>query len=348
MVPGRYPMLEQTGSVYLDAPRPAHDYVAPRTYQALRRALAGSLILIGLMALTSASFLGGVRLTLRNPSTVTDAVDTSLDEPLVQDEIEREIADAIESSLIGEDVADLTLPFGIYIKAEALRIAPLVITDPAFRTELTALITEAHERILLERSDEPLDFAPITAAVVALIERESPDLARVVPTDTMLLTIDGHRLPDLTTPMAGLDRALRVAFLAALALPFAALIHPCRHRVLAWLGRWLLAMALISGLSAVGLPHLAGNLSGYSAVEVAVRALTVRLLGPAVVAGIIGTAAMSAAAVLKSRERRRVAEEGAAAALGANEPPLMASTASPQLDLSSRGLVDAKHPLTNI
>lgn len=341
-------MFEQTGSVYLDPPRHAEEQVAPRSYRGLRRILAGILILVGLTALTAAAFLGGVRLMLHDPTTVADAVDTSLDEPLVQDEIEREIADAIEDGLIGRDMTEASEAFGVDVGAEALRLAPLVIDDPTFRTELTALIREGHERILLEPSTEPLDFAPITAAVAALIERESPTLAQVLPDDTMLLTIDGDRLPDLTEPMAVLNHALLIALLTALALPLAAVLHPRRHRVLAWMGRWLLTMGLLAGLAAVGFPYLAGNLSGYSAVEVSVRALTVRLLGPAAFAGIVGMAAMSGAAVLKSRERRRIADEGAAAALGVNEPPLMPAAASPQIEFGSRELVDASHPLTNI
>jgi len=341
-------MFEQTGSVYLDPPRPAEEQVTPRSYRGLRRILAGILILVGLLALTTAAFLGGVRLMLHDPTTVADAVDTSLDEPLVQGEIEREIADAIEEGLIGRDMTEANEAFGVDVRAEALRLAPLIIADPTFRTELKALISEGHDRILLESSTKPLDFAPITAAVVALIERESPALARVLPDNTMLLTIEGDRLPDLTEPLAVLDRALFIALLAALALPVAAVLHPRRHRVLAWMGRWLLTMGLIAGIAAVGLPYLAGNLSGYSAVEVTVRALTVRLLGPAAFAGIVGMAAISGAAVLKSRERRRIADEGAAAALGVNEPPLIPSAASPLIEFGGRELVDASHPLTNV
>ena len=340
-------MFEQTGSVYLDPPHPVEDNLEPRSYRGLRRILAGILILIGLTALSAAALLGGARLMLHDPTTFADAVDTSLDEPLVQDEIEREVAEAIEEGLIG-DMTEAAEAFAVDVNAEALRLAPIIIADPVFRTELTALIKEGHERILLEPSTGPLDFAPITAAVVTLIERESPALARVLPDDTMLLTIEGNRLPDLTEPMAGLDRVLFIALLAALALPIAAVLHPRRHRVLAWMGRCLLTMGLIAGIAAVGLPHLAGSLSGYSAVEVAVRALTVRLLGPAVFAGLVGMVMMSGAAVLKSRERRRVADEGAAAALGVNEPPLMPATANPQIELGSRELVDASHPLTNI
>ncbi len=341
-------MLEPTNSVYLDPPRSSRVAPAAKGAHSGRAAAAGIFIFVGLLGLTVAALLSGIRAMLHDSKALSDAIDTTLDEPVVQEEIEREVADAIVKGLFDQDNNGLASVVGFDVSAEVERLAPLVIADPAFRSELRALFIDGHQRILFEPSRAALDFSPITAAVLGVIERESPELARIVPADKLLLTIDGDRLPDLTTPMAGLDRSLLIAFVFSLAIPLAALTHPRRHRVLAWVGRWLITTSLAGGLAAVGLPYLAGNLSGYTAVEVAVRALTVRLLGPAVLAGIVGMAMVSAAAVLKSRERRRITDEGAAAALGVNEPPLSPAQASPQLELSQRGLVDAGRPLTDI
>ncbi len=341
-------MLEPTNSVYLDPPRSPRVAPTPRSTHRGRAVVAGVFIFVGLLSLTVAATLSGLRAMVHDSEALSDAIDTTLDEPVVQEEIEREIADAIEKGLLDLDDNALVTVVGLEVSVEVERLAPLVIADPAFRAELRAIFIEGHQRILFEPSTATLDFSPITAAVLGVIERESPELARIVPDENLLLTIDGDRLPDLTAPVAGLDRALMIALVFSLAIPLAAIIHPHRHRVLAWVGRWLITAGMAGGLAAVGLPYLAGNLSGYTAVEVAVRALTVRLLGPAVVAGIVGMVMVSAAAVLKSRERRRIADEGAAAALGVHEPPLITTQASPQLELSQRGLVDAGRPLTDI
>ena len=76
--------------------------------------------------------------------------------------------------------------------------------------------------------------------------------------------------------------------------------------------------------------------------------MSLKLLAPAVLSGILGLGLTSFASVLRKRDRRRITDEGAAAALGYDEPPFWQQTPSPTLDLPSRGLVDAGHPLTNI
>ena len=136
--------------------------------------------------------------------------------------------------------------------------------------------------------------------------------------------------------------------LVMLLIPVGFVVHPHRHRMAAWVGRWLLVLGLVSGLAAVGLPYLAGSVTGYQGAAIAIRSISLRLLAPAAVTGIVGMGLASFGAVLKHREQRRVADEGAAAALGYDEPPLWPPSTSPKLDLASRGLVDANHPLTNI
>ncbi len=340
-------MFQPTGSVYLDAPRPSRR-PAPTPARGPRTILAGFLLCIGFLGLTVGVTFGGARVVLRDPTTLADAIDTSLDDRLVQDEIEQELASAIESSVLGESSDPVVNTLGIDVSAEALRLAPLILADPAFQSELSDLIVDGHARVLLDPTVEPMDLTPLTATIVTVIATESPDVARLLPPGSLIVSIESDTLPDLTGPMTTLDQIITSALLISLAIPVAAVIHPRRHRVLAWSGRWLLTTGFMSGLAAVGLPYLAGNLTGYVTIEIVVRALTVRLLGPAALAGILGMAMVSVAAVLKSRERRRLADEGAAAALGVNEPMIVASPTNPHLDLAQRGLVDVNHPLTNI
>ncbi len=340
-------MFQPTGSVYLDTPRPTRTPPTEKPNR-VRASAAGLFGLCGFLALTALVTLGAVRVLLNDPTSIAEAVDASLDDRLVRIEIESELVSAIETSLVGTEVSSTAALFGLDVVAEAETLAPIILDDPAFRIALTEMIADTHDHVLIQSSADPLDLAPMTQAVVAVIERESPELATAIPTGNLLLTINGDQLPDFNAVGEKLDQAFTIAMLVSLALPLAGLIHPRRHKVLAWVGRWLLAMGLVAAVAAVSLPYLAGKASGYALAEVAVRSLTVPLLGPAALAGIVGIGLVATASVFRSRERRRTANEGAAIALGVHEPELIPATSSPQLDLSNRGLVDVSHPLTNI
>ncbi|MEO0492740.1 MAG: hypothetical protein AAF081_04910 [Actinomycetota bacterium] len=339
-------MLQPTGSVYLDAPRPTVA-APPRRGEGARRAVAGILLAIGLLSLTIAALLGAFRVMIHDPETVMTAVDTALDDPAVRTEIELEIADAISESMFGDQLVALLATYGIDVDAEADQIAPLVLDDPAFRTALDDLVTTTHTRVLLEPTDEVLDMTAITQAVRDLIAREIPEAEAVLPPESALFQVSADQVPDLTGPVDALDRAALAVATGGLFVPLALIAHPRRHRVAAWVGRWLLLLGLVAALLAVGLPYLGGRFTGLLSVEVAIRALSTRLLAPAAIAGIIGMGLASAAAILQKREESATLDEGAAAALGFDEP-LFDLQSSREMELSQRGLVDVSHPLTNI
>jgi hypothetical protein len=148
--------------------------------------------------------------------------------------------------------------------------------------------------------------------------------------------------------MGQVGRLMLLASCIALTLPLSMVLHPRRHLVVSWTGRWLLAAGLGAAVLAVALPHIGAALSGWTIVEVATRTASLRLLAPAGIAGISGMALVSVAGVARNRERRMVVDQGAAAALGVDEPALVTSTTPEELDFARRGLIDVSHPLTNI
>ena len=340
-------MIQPTGSVYLDAP-----HAAPRqstkAVRGIRRTFAGMLTFIGLIAMSASVLLGGVRLLASNPATIVDAVNRTLDDPVVQQELEWELASAIEADLVGVDMGQVATAVGFDVSEEAMRLAPLILADEAFRAELETIIIATHDQVLLNPSDTPLDFTGLTTVVLAVIETESPQLFQMLPADRQLYNITADSLPDLTGPVAQFDRMLLFAALATLALPLAAFVHPHFDRVVAWVGRWTLLAGLAAALAAVALPKLAGTASGFRAAEVAVQSVTTRLLGPAALAGVVGMGLVAVASVIANRRRNETSDHGAAHALGLNEPERFPMAQAPQIDLPKRGLVDVAHPLTNI
>ncbi|MEM8707461.1 MAG: hypothetical protein AAGE98_13440 [Actinomycetota bacterium] len=339
-------MLQPTGSVYLDAPRPSAETKQQRADGA-RRAVANVLLGLGLLSLTLAALLGAFRVMIHDPETVMSAVDTALDDPMVRAELELEIADAITETLFGDQLVALLAGYGIDVDAEADVIAPMVLDDPAFRTALTDLVVTTHTRVLLETTDQPLDMTAVTAAVRQLIAAEVPQAEAILPSESALYEVSPDQIPDFTGPVELLDQAALAVAMGGLLVPLALVAHPQRHRVGAWVGRWLLVLGLVAALMAVGLPYVGGRFTGMLTVEIVIREITTRLLAPAAIAGIIGMGLASAAAILKKREESATADEGAAAALGFDEP-LFDMPSSREMDLSHRGLVDVSHPLTNI
>lgn len=344
-------MFEPTGSVYLDAPRTTsrRPEPEPAKLRGPRIVTAALLGIIGVLALTLAAVLGSIRVLINDTETLPNTIDAALDDPQVRTELEAEIATAIQETLFDAELTAQAARFGVDIESEVATLAPAILDDTAFRTALSDLIAETHGRVLLEPSSAPIDLTPLTTAAIAVIEREVPEAAAVLPAENVLFVVTPDQIPDLTGPVELLDRGLMALALAGLALPLAAVVHPRRHRVMAWTGRWLLVMGLFAACLAVGLPYLGGKLTGYSIVEVSIRALSGRLLAPAAIAGVVGMGFTAVAAILKSREKWSATDEGAAAALGFDEPALPGVIAvSPQMDLAQRGLVDVSHPLTNI
>jgi len=343
-------MLQPTGSVYLDAPRPTQRvWVGEPPFHRSRRLFAGALTLIGIVALTAAAVLAGTRTLVHDRDMVVRTVETALDDPQIRSEFQNELITAIEQTLFGPELVEQLAIFGIDVEAEAARIAPLVLDDPSFRVALGELVVESHERILFEPSTAPLDVSGVSAAVVDVIEREIPAAARVIPANATLLQIPAEDIPDLSAPARILDRSLVILIAGGVMLVVAAGVHPRWHRVMAWTGRWLLTMAVISALLAVGLPMLGEHLTGYAAVETGIRSFSGRLLAPSAMFGVVGMGMVSVAAFIRRRELSRNSDRGIAVALGLDEPPVFAAAGvSPDMQLAHRGLVDADHPLTNI
>ncbi|MEQ8842812.1 MAG: hypothetical protein RIB98_17670 [Acidimicrobiales bacterium] len=341
-------MQQRTGSVYLDAPPRPSRVPAVNKNQRLRTRSATVLVGIGIVALTTAMAIIGLRMIALDTGATSVAFETALDDPVARAELEREVAAGIEQDLVGPEMAEIAAVYGLDVAEEAERIAPGIVDDPAVQTELRVLAEELHSRMLDERENTAVELGPLTEATLDVIARESPRLATVVPEDAALWVIEPESLRDLTGTVTLLNRLLLLSLLPILLIPAGLAIHPHRHRVAGAIGRWGLAFGLTGALAAIGLPYAAGAYTGFTSVEIVVRATSLKLLAPSVVTGVIGMGLVSLAAFLGHREQRRVAQEGADAALGYDEPPFGHRAGDPLLDLSSRGLVDVNHPLTNI
>jgi hypothetical protein len=340
-------MHQRTGSVYLDAPpRPSRRPTKERGFSRVR--VGATAVGIGLIALTVAASVTGLRSLILDPGLTTTAFDRALDDQAARAELQEEIAAAIEAGLIGEELVAVAAAFELDVTEEARRVAPMVLDDDTVRAELRALTEELHARVLIEADGTALDLRPITLAVHAVVDDHSPRLAAIIPSDAALWTVEAESLPDLTAIAEHSNRILRYSLLGALLIPLGFAVHPRRHRMAAWMGRWIAAFGLICAIAAVALPYLGGALAGFRSAEIAIRSISLRLLAPAAVSGIVGIGLVSLAALLKSRDKLRVTGEGAAAALGYDEPPLWQQRTEPELDLAARGLVDVNHPLTSI
>ena len=340
-------MQQRTGSVYLDAPTRTSRAPVPEP-RGKRGIAAMGLLGIGLVGLTVVGLVTGLRLFVLDPDLVDPAVEQTLADPIGRAELEHELATAIVDDLVGEDLIEVAAVFELDVADEANRLAPIMLDDPTVRTELKALAGEAHHSVLVDPDAADIDLEAFTTAILAVVAEDSPRLAAIIPPEATLWTVDVESLPDLTAATTASNGTMRYALLALVLIPIGFVVHPRRHCPTAWIGRWALTFGLVCALAAVGFPYLAGELTGYGSVEIAVRTVSLKLLAPAAICGIVGIGLVSFATALRKREKRRVTEEGAAAALGYDEPPLWQQAGNPTLDLSGRGLVDVNHPLTNI
>ncbi len=340
-------MQQGTGSVYLDAPaRPSRLPTKPP--RSARSILAGGAVVVGVIAMTVLAVVTGLRMLVLDETAAMAAVEQTLDDPAAREELQAEVARGIERQLVGEELVAIAAAFELDVAQEAEAVSAAIIDDDAVRAELRTLAGDLHRRTFESGDPTAADLAPLTDAVMRVIEVESPRLASIVPDGATLWTIDPGSFPDLTA-MSDLSGRLRgFALLASLLTPFGLAFHPHRHRAAGWMGRWVLGVGLVCGITAVALPYLIGAVTGFRTAEIAVRAVSLKLLAPAALSGIVGVGLVSFSAVLRKRDRRRVAEEGAAAMLGYDEPPLFTPITGPTVDLASRGLVDAGRPLTNI
>ena len=342
------PVDRPAGSVYLDAPpaiRPATTTVSRA--ERLRAAGAALLAAVGIVALTAAGGLAALGVVADDLTLTADATEAALDDPTAQRELAAELAAAIERDLAEAGATDAATALGIDVGAESQRVAEAAVADPVVRAEMIAVAVAAHEHVFVDPTHR-LDLDELSLAIRAVAERDSPQLAEMLPASARLTSLDADSLPDLTGAVAVADGVMAIAVLLALALPAALLLHPHHHRVVGWTGRWMLLLGLVAAALAVGLPSLARELTGWVAAEAAVRGVSLRLLAPAALAGIVGAGFVTAAGVAGRRADGRTIDEGAAHALGVREPEPLARQASPHLDLARRGLVDADRPLTNI
>ena len=341
-------MQHSTGSVYLDTPSRPSRRPAPSRVGVSRAAIAAVLTVVGLLGLSAAIALSALRAVLVEPQPVTDAFDHTLQDPIARAELQTELAAAIEHGFVGDDLAEAASFYGLDVEAEAQRLSVVILDDPGFRARFYELVVALHERSLIDPGGDDIDLAPVSQAALDVIRRESPALHGIIPDDPALWTLDADRIPDFTAVLDVLDRSRLAAMAAAIATPLALALHPRRHRVVAWVGWWALTVALAGGVAAVGLPYLGAHLTGWTAVEVGVRSASLRLIGPAAIAGLCGVGLVAYGALAGRQGSAKVSQEGAAAALGVDEPPQWRQPESPALDLAARGLVDADHPLTNI
>jgi hypothetical protein len=340
-------MQQPTGSVYLDAPaRPSRLPTKPP--RGARSVISGGAIIIGVIAMTLVAVVTGLRMLVLDEAAAMTAFEQTLDDPAAREELRTEVARGIETQLLGEELVAIAAAFGLDVSLEAEVVSAAIVDDDAVRAELRTLAEDLHRRTFETGDPTAVDLTPLTAAVMRVLEVESPRLASVVPADAVLWTVDPGSFPDLTVVSDLSARVRGFALLASLLAPLGLAVHPHRHRAAGWMGRWVLGVGLVSGITALALPYLIGAVTGFRAAEIAVRVLSLKLLAPAALSGIVGVGLVSFSAVLRKRDRRRVAEEGAAAMLGYDEPPLFTPITGPTFDLESRGLVDAGRPLTNI
>jgi hypothetical protein len=340
-------MQQPTGSVYLDAPaRPSRLPTKPP--RSARSILAGGAVIVGVIALTLLGFVSGLRTLVLDEATAMSAFAQALDDPAAREELQVEVARGVETQLVGDELVAIAAAFELDVAQEAAAVSAVIVDDDAVRAELQTLAEDLHRRTFETGDPTGADLTPLTEAVMGVIEVESPRLASIVPADAALWSIDPGSFPDLTAVADLSDRVRGFALLASLLAPLGLAVHPHRHRAAGWMGRWVLGVGLVCGIAAVALPYLIGAVTGFRTAEIAIRAVSLKLLAPAALSGIVGVGLVSFSAVLRKRDRRRVAEEGAAAMLGYDEPPLFTPITGPSVDLGSRGLVDASRPLTNI
>jgi hypothetical protein len=338
-------MHQQIGSVYLDPPRPVR--TRPTTERRTRAVAAGHLAFVGILGLTVAGLLFGVRTLVSSPDPAGHAVERALDDPASRAEIESHLATAIRDNMIPAEALTAAELYAIDVDPEIAAWTAAVLDDPDFIPAVADLLAEVHGRMFIEAEPGPVDAGSLTSLVVAVGQESAPTLATFLPPDGQVVIIDAADLPDLTEPRSLLDRALLIALAAGAALPLAALVHDRRQQVLTWVGRWLLVVGIFAGVAAVGLPWVAGQTTGWVTAETAVRSWSLALLAPAAIAGTLGMGLVSLTALARRRATRTTTREGAAAWLDVVEPTSMAQ-ASPSLALAHRGLVDGSRQLTNI
>jgi len=338
-------MFEPTGSVYLDTP--IHRTVSPVKKRSKRVTVASLLAIVGIASMLLSAALAGVHYLVIDPAPTIAAVDAAFTNPTARTELHRELSAAITNRMVGPDVAAVVSGYGIDVATEADLVVDHIIDDQSFRMALDEFVARTHDLMFVDRDGPAANIAPVTSAALDVISRESPRLTVLISPNTDIFVFDTSAIPDLTSPMRLIDPLLKYALLGMIALPLAAAIHPNRHRILAWVGRaWLLTGAATAAAT-VTLPYLGGRVTGWSTVEIAIRAGVIRFLVPASAVALIGLTLMSAAAVWKRWEQTRTSREGATAALGIGLVP-PGTPAHGLLDLASRGLVDAGRTLTNV
>jgi hypothetical protein len=333
------------GSVYLDQPRRTRAQIASK--RRIRANVAGHLAAVGIAGLTLAALLIGIRPLVTSPDRAIDAVHGALADPAARAEIEAEIGAGITENLLSPQALETAEAFGIDHEAEIEAWTAAVFDHPDFDMVIANLMAEIHGRVFIEASPRPVDTRPLTDLVVSVAAETAPSLAPLLPPGVEVIHIAGSDLPDLTGPVSMIDRLIFAGLVSGLTIPLAFASHEHRHRVLVWLGRWLLVVGLVSGLAMFALPWFAGGMTGSDTAEAAVRFSSTRLLAPAAIAGLMGASLLAVGTIWRLRDKRSVTKQGAAAWLEVVEPPPM-TVASPELELARRGLADGSRHLTNI
>ena len=104
-------MPEPIGSVYLDQPRPRR--APPIPERRARAAVAVPMAFVGIVGLTVAGLLVGVRSAIATPDPIVAAVQSTFQDPESRAEITRELATAIQASLLTPEVLAAAELYGV-------------------------------------------------------------------------------------------------------------------------------------------------------------------------------------------------------------------------------------------
>ncbi len=196
--------------------------------------------------------------TILDPTATRDLATSLIDTAAVTESLSSQLSEQIAGSL-PPDVAE-QIP-----AAEIEAVAAAVVSDPRVADAFATTIASIHEQLLDgERQGKVgIDSAAINTALVDVATGLSPQLAtRLADVEPFELRIDAARIPDLEPVDRGVDTALVIASLIAIAgFGLGVSIHPEPWAAVAIVGRRLAAIAVFpvvlylivpAGLRAIG------------------------------------------------------------------------------------------------
>lgn len=315
-------------SVYLDMPT-AKDIADLRGPEP-RRPLTVALTIIGLIGLTLAGLGAIARMTLTDPQEAVEALDGSFADPAAKAELEAELAQLLRDDYLGPETMATAAGWGVDAEAGIDKVAAASVDDPAFRRAAQDLVARGHHRIMVKSSAVHLDVTEISTIITDIARQQAPELTVFLP-DTPVTVIEGSSLPNLAPWLNWLSFLIVAGLAASTAIVVALITSTDRYNLGTWVGRWLIAVGILTAIAAVGLPYLASSTTGWTTIEAMVRHMSRPLLIPAAGIALFGLAFEAACQTAGKRRRNSVPDEGAAAALGTNEAPVARPGTGPSL-----------------